>query len=121
MHATWDIIRPMNDMGNPNDRTFDPPGEEGAESSQFRRISLRDRIRRSAETGRDIALHAEMKMSICTPARPKMLHTNVFIMSVSHFGAPLTGFFGQSQKFSEYAAMNLSGKVVMLRRRARAV
>ena len=40
----------MNDMGNPNDRTFDPPGEEGAESSQFRRISLRDRIRRSAET-----------------------------------------------------------------------
>jgi hypothetical protein len=39
----------MNDMGNPNFRTFDPSKEDGAEPPQPRSNSLRDRIRRSAE------------------------------------------------------------------------
>ena len=40
----------MNDLGKPNYRTFDPSQEDGAEPPQPRSASLRDRIRRNAET-----------------------------------------------------------------------
>ena len=39
----------MNDMGNPNNRTFDPSTEEGAQPPRSRSSSLRDRILRNSE------------------------------------------------------------------------
>jgi len=40
----------MTDLGHPNFRSFDPSKEAGAEPPQPRSVSLRDRVRRSAES-----------------------------------------------------------------------